>query len=260
MDLKLPNSYFDYLEKLNRSPSALSGNWFTRYELHFLHEFLMIGAEWAVFTPDQAQVAHQVALTAITSLGPGTEAIVVNWISRLIFHPEFIQRGCDLETNLEQLQINETTKSLLSKTVNELGLVAKFYNSHLFPGTLTGDSSTAMTLEHRQLLPADWIYLPLVMLYQKDLEKPLEDNGLVSETALYSLQAVYVLLSLRPTWFFRIQPAEHYARLACTFMAGNDLFLEKSICDYMWPILRKLAVQHLDFSRPVAGVDDFIDL
>jgi hypothetical protein len=220
----------------------------------------MTCAEWGVFNPDQSKVAHQVALTAITSIGPGAEAIAVNWIRRLIFHPEFIQKGCDLETNLEKLHINETTHTLLSQTINELSQVAKFYSSHLFPEESTENSATKLTLEHRQLLPSDWIYLPLVVLYQRDLEKPLEANECVPETVLYSLQAVYVLLSLRPTWFFRIQPTEHYARLACTFMAGNDLFLEKSVCDYMWPILRKLAGQHLDFSKPVAGVDDFIDL
>ena len=145
----------------------------------------MICAEWGLFTPVQSKVAHEVALTAITSLGPGAEAIAVNWIRRLIFHPEFIQRGCDLETNLEQLHINENTNSLLSKTVSELSQVAKFYCSHLFPGKSTENSSNPLTLEHRQLLPADWIYLPLVVLYQRDLEKPLKANECVPEMALF---------------------------------------------------------------------------
>uniref|UniRef100_A0A0P5SL96 RNA polymerase II-associated protein n=1 Tax=Daphnia magna TaxID=35525 RepID=A0A0P5SL96_9CRUS len=257
VDLRIPNSCFDYLVNLTGPLSSLSGNWFTRYELQFLHEFLMICAEWGAFTPEQSRLAHQVALTAITSLGPGAEVIAVDWILHLIFQKDFILRGFDLDTSLEQLHLNET---LLSITLNGLSHVGNFYSDQLLPEESRKHSRTVLTLEHRQILPTDWIYLPLVLLYQRDLEKPLEGNTNIVETALFSLRAVYVLLFLQPTWFFHVQPTEHYARLACTFLAGNDIFLDKTINDYMWPILRKLARQHLDFSRPVSGVDDFIDL
>lgn len=255
--LRVPSSCFDYLVKLNDSKSSLSGNWFTRFELQFLHEFLMVCAEWQAFTPEQSRLAHQVALTTITSLGPGAEDMAVDWIRHLIFQKDFVQRGFDLETNLVQLHLNET---LLTTTLNDLHQVGKFYSDQLLPEKSKEDYRTSLTLEHRQMLPADWIYLPLVLLYQRHLEKPLEGNTFSPETALLTMRAVYVLLYLQPTWFFLIQATEHYARLACTFLAGNDLFLENNICDYMWPILRKLAGQYLDFSRPVSGVDDFIDL
>lgn len=217
----------------------------------------MICAEWGAFTPEQSRLAHQVALTAITSLGPGAEVIAVDWILHLIFQKDFILRGFDLDTSLEQLHLNET---LLSITLNGLSHVGNFYSDQLLPEESRKHSRTVLTLEHRQILPTDWIYLPLVLLYQRDLEKPLEGNTNIVETALFSLRAVYVLLFLQPTWFFHVQPTEHYARLACTFLAGNDIFLDKTINDYMWPILRQLSRQHLDFSRPVSGVDDFIDL
>ena len=255
------NTFFDYLESLSRSSAALSGNWFTRYEIRFLHEFLLISAEWCALTADQSKFVHQAALTAITSITSGDEAIAGEWIRSLIFQKEFVKRVFDLETKMEGMHLDEkSSKSLLAQALDELYQVATFFSNQLFPVKSTEGSPTMLTLEQRLILPADWIYLPLVMLYQRELEKPSDASLCVPETALLTLRSVYVLLSLQPTWFFRIEPTAHYARLACTFMAANDLFLEDKICDYMWPILRKLAGQHLDFSRPVAGVDDFIDL
>ncbi len=260
-ELKLSGSYFDYLASLSQSPTTLSDNWFTRYEIRFLHQLLTICAKWCALTNKQSKIVHQAALTAVTSISSGEESIARDWIRSLIFQKEFVKRGCDLETNMEQLHLNDpSTKSLLTQALDDLDQVATFFSSQLFPVKLSEGSLGTLTLENRQTLPADWIYLPLVMLYQRELEKPSHTNQSVPETALLTLKAVYVLLSLQPTWFFRIQPTGHYARLACTFMAANDLFLEENVCGYMWPILRKLAGQQLDFSQPVAGVDDFIDL
>lgn len=219
----------------------------------------MTCAEWSTLTVNQSKVVHQAALTAISSLSTGDEAVAVEWIKHLIFQKDFVQRGVDLETDMERMHLTGAScDDLISKALSELNQVATFYNKQLFPEKMP--ESTSLILENRLILPSDWIYLPLVSMYQRDLEKPCGVGKHTPETALLSLQAVYILLLLRPAWFLRIKPAEHYARLACVFMAGNDLFLEESVIDYMWPILRTLAEQPLDLTRPVTGVDDFLDL
>lgn len=218
----------------------------------------MACSEWSALSVSESKFVHQAALTAISSLPSGSEAIAMDWINHLIFQKDFIQRGVDLETDMERLHLGASCSDLISKALNELNQIATFYNRQLFPEKTS--LSAGLTLGNRLILPTDWIYLPLVSMYQRDLEKPRDLGKHTPEIALLSLGAIYILLLLRPTWFLRIQPAEHYARLACVFMAGNDLFLENGVIDYMWPILRALAEQPLDLTRPVTGVDDFLDL
>ncbi len=71
------------------------------------------------------------------------------------------------------------------------------------------------------------------------------------------LEAAYVLLTIQPRCFFRIDAAEHYCRLACTFLAANDMFLDPDVAGYLRPLLRGLAGRPANFMRPIRGVDDF---
>lgn len=151
---------------------------------------------------------------------------------------------------------------------NRIGFkqIAEMFTSWLFSSgmrTLAGVVRKNLTL-----LPADWVYLPLVALYQEGLEKLPPQTGQSSDSdsqvavALCTLQAVYVLLSIRSAWFFRnMQPTEHFARLACIFLAGNgNLFFESDVASYLSPVMRGVASRPFDFSLPVRGVEDFLVL
>lgn len=239
--------YCDYLEKVGGSECALSGNWFTRYEVYFLHHLLMVCTKSNATLP--TKVLRQASLSALTSIPSGGESIGAEWLSRIIFHPDFV--GDELETAFEEMRISQP--SLLAKTVPELGQLAAFYTRSLF----RNNSPHSMVSKNGQILPADWIYLPLVAMYQRNLDKPLEESLCGAETALRVLQGVHILL---PAVFQRIQPAEHYARLACIFLAGNDLFLDVRIAEYLSPILRRLSSESLDLANPINGVEDFVSL
>lgn len=244
---------------LNQSTSSLYSNWFTRLEIHFLHHFLMSCAEWVDLTVDQHKVTHEAALTALASLPIGSESLAISWIDNIIFNEKFIRGGFELDQDIDQLNLDESSNnSQLPEALNELSNVAMLYKNVLFPSK--GMSSTALTKENQQILPADWIYFPLVTLYQHNDRKPCDTSQLIPETALLSLRAITIMVFLRPHYFLRIPLAEHYARLSCIFLAGNNFFLEENVIDYMWPILRRLAEQQMDIARPVAGVDDFTDL
>ena len=261
--MDLSDIYFDYLEKVGSSSSNLSGNWFSRYELQFLHELLMAIVEWkAATTLAKKQIVHQAAINTICWIGTDGTAIAKEWMRRIIFNDEFLQLDPSelLATALERLHITQPThQSLLDKATDQLDKVAEFYIRHLFPSR---QSQQSLTVKEENILPADWLYLPLVKLYQQDLEKSEGAGQCEPETVLPLLQAAYLLLSFRPSWFFHIRPSEHYARLACIFLSGNNLFMDERIVEYLQPIVRSLSSgdQHLDFSKPVKGVDDFLTL
>lgn len=228
----------------------------------------MLVADWNLADSEQKKaVVHQAALTALSSLPFGEESSGAQWIRRIIFHKDYVAiRPEALESILERMHIGHRNNhsSLLQDAVGQLDRLAEFYAQRLFP---VRKSRAGLVKKNDQILPADWIYLPLVALYQRELEKqpgqqqpdmcPEEERTV----AVCSIQAAYVLVTSRPTWFFSaVKPNEHYARLACAFLAGNNLFLEPQMARYLEPVLRAIASQPLDFSRPVNGIDDFSSL
>ena len=225
----------------------------------------MAVVDWkAATTLNKKQAVHQAALNNICWLGKGDRAIATEWLRRIIFNADFLQLDSSelLATALERLKISQPThQSLLIKATEQLEKVTEFYLQHLF-SSRRSPIHAMLTIKEENILPADWLYLPLVKLYQQDLEKS-EDTTICEPDAVLSLlQAAYLLISLRPRWFFRILPAEHWARLACIFLTGNSLFMDDAIVEYLQPIVRSLSSgdQHLDFSKPVNGVDDFLTL
>ena len=169
-----------------------------------------------------------------------------------------------------------TFYSLLDKAVNHLSEISAFYVKQLFSGERIAVSEkrtdrteaigheSGLTYDVKCLLPSDWIYLPLLFLYKQYLDKGSSSSTLKASPenilfAIRPLEAAYVFLSLRPGWFFRIDPVEHFCRLACTFLAANDLFLQDDVSGFLWPLLRGLCSNRkpLDFSLPISGLEDF---
>lgn len=279
MQLNLSDCYFDYLEKVSRSAqkSELADNWFTRYELQFVHQLLMLCAEcWSQIPADPRKktIIHQAALTTLSYLPVGEESAAADWMRRIVFHPDFMTSTPhlmdEMESALDRLHISERSdehQSLLDKTLKELDQIAEFYVQHLFPSSGENDSALqSLVRKGERILPTDWMYLPLVALYQRDYENPStsKSNSVPDVTvALRTLQAVHILAELRPTWFHsrsNIQPEEHYARLACVFLSNNALFFELEVADHLSPILRRVASaasQTFNFGQLISGVDDF---
>lgn len=271
----MPGQCFDYLERIGRSVSALSSNWYTRYELQFVHQLLLLSVEWdlgSLHFPDSERrraAVHQAALASLACLPSGEESSGQAWIRRIIFHPDYVAIRPDaVESVLERMHIGKDLPDgrhsiLLDEAVQQLDRLASFYAAHLFQ---VKGRPTGLVRKDGQILPADWIYLPLVGLYQRELgTKPGQQLPMSPESelnvAVCTLKAVYVLLTSRPAWFFRtVEPTEHYARLACAFLAGNSLFLEPQVSRYLRPILRAIASRPLNFGRPIRGVEDFLSL
>lgn len=231
VDLKLFAAFVVYLERVGQTTSTLTGNWFTRYEVHFVHQLLMLAAERKNLVQHQsAPVFHLAAMSIMTSSTSGNEFIAIDCLRHVIFNPEFILKGTsELEDALQTLHISQPNyKSMLQKVVGELSDVATFYIRQFFSHQIVvtpdtyfdpGQSNLKLTVKQHQIIPNDWIYLPLIVLYKKSLDNQRTDEN--HDVAIRSLQAVYVLLSFCPTWFFRIHPTEHYCRLACVFLAGK---------------------------------------
>lgn len=221
----------------------------------------MLSAVIPAIPADLKQVLHRVALTSCSSVPSGHVWVAADWMKSIIFNRSFLEEDSKLEACLERLHISESEhQTLLSKAYENLEHVAAFYVKQFYPYNKQCSSSAQLVFKIQQIFPDDWIYAPLVALYTHSDDKKVKFSDSPREMILRSLQASYVFLSTRPSWFFRIRPAAHYVRLACIFLASNDLFLDEEICNYSWPILRGISTRKLDFTQPVEGVQDLITL
>jgi len=196
----------------------------------------MFQAEQKNVSYSQSTFLHP-AMTLMTAATSGNEYVAADCLRNIIFNQELIKgHAFDLEGALENMYISTPgCQSLLGQALKECDSVAAFYINQLFtPEKLVSydnqsdvtNSEIKLTLKQHQIIPNDWIYLPLVVLYQKYMDNVLPPDS--SEIVCRSLEAVYVLLSLYPSWFFRIHPAEHYSRLACMFLAGKVNWILKA--------------------------------
>ena len=169
--------------------------------------------------------------------------------------------------------------SLLNQAVQQVGSIAEFYDGHLFAENRLAlsknrveqsESNVQVTLTidgcYDILLPSDWIYLPIIFLFEKyfngECGNVSSSSSSIIQMVVRPLEAIYIISSLHPDWFFRVEPAHHFCRLACIFLAGNDLFLDADISAYLWPILRATcsAERALNLSKSIQGVEDFSTL
>lgn len=132
MNFVLPAQLFSYLEQIGKSSSLLADNWYSRYELQFVHHLVMLSADLAdgdsrSYPPERKAVIHQAVLTAISWLPRGEEAIAAEWVRRVIFNPDFLRviAGEGIESALSKMYISQTTdhQALLDKAFIQLDKV-----------------------------------------------------------------------------------------------------------------------------------------
>ena len=103
---------FDYLEKLGNSGGSSSGggltdNWFTRYEIHFVYELLMLASDSMATGSALRSTLHTAALVTLEAVPVGDEFIAGQLLRRIVFNQIFAGLVC---TPLVQLVYTERTR------------------------------------------------------------------------------------------------------------------------------------------------------
>jgi hypothetical protein len=118
------------------------------------------------------------------------------------------------------------------------------------------------------ILPQDWMFLPVVHLYNASIERSnesLDSSPEVVSCVHRVLQFVLLLECLRPTAMECVKVTDKFARLMCVFLAGSDLFLNVDIHSCLSSLLDAYVspgnLHEWDsFSPSTAGVSSFHDL
>ncbi|CAG5117000.1 unnamed protein product [Candidula unifasciata] len=243
-------------------------------------------------------LAHRVALQLVARVHHGNEHLVHDLISTVVFSPNFLSEGEDTQLTSEALEGLNITENLhiISATQEEISLskhkllqqtylsLAKIRGHYLqafggmeealqdsrnlFMGNPQEIQSQMITGAGESLMPRDWMFLPLIHVYNKAAQArsvsgdSVSPQGVAMVTSV--LQWTYALETWRPVEMDQISVTLRLTRVMCAFIAGNDLFLERPVNHYLAGLLRVFATQKhldkLDFEERVPGITSSYDL
>lgn len=215
-----------YMSRLSTNDWSLLSSWYTRHELRLISALLKILKTFGPFD----DTAKNVAFKLIISL----PFDFVNDVYEL------------LDAILDEHDLNMIFDNFCLKNTNySTPKLADLYKKYL---SSDGRWDTA-------IMPADWIYLPLIEVYDECRRKP--DN---SEWDTIKITATLHLdLNLKPP---EISPTLKFSRLSLVYLCGT-VYHEKKISELIvLAVKRVLQKQYkkLDFSEELPGLGSFVDL
>ncbi|XP_062617830.1 RNA polymerase II-associated protein 1-like [Saccostrea cucullata] len=284
-----------YQRKMANCPRSTSSCHFNKYEDLVMYFFIKLVTSNPA-SEKTAPLVQKLMLRLMTQLQHGDEFLVHDLLSTVMFSPNVWKQDKDeMTSSLENLQLSDAVHlcSVTQEqvTVNQTQLVAATL-SQLVPiratylQALSSHQKMAIHSRHRflmqalevqnlvsstpaeTLLPLDWMYLPLIDLYNRfssvgaDVQDALSKTEVSMVTSV--LRWVYLLEKSQPQVTESVSPTLRVSRVMCTFLTGNDLFMDKTVYLYLAALLREFSTPRLlgqlNFDEQIPGIVSFYDL
>ncbi|XP_070613438.1 RNA polymerase II-associated protein 1 [Erythrolamprus reginae] len=295
----------DYLVQCcTTAPLSLTASsaWLLHHEYHLQYVVLSLAQKMADACPDcnqHASLHHSVAMVLLSRLLPGTEYLAHELLRGFAFNPQLIPEGkvggpeaadfsdlLHLDSKPKPLQLSLTAPisslpssgALLEEAYRQLPLIRSCFLFHLtylepalihsrnvYQGRTHLVRSMLLPEGKGPILPSDWLFLPLINLYNRATgvgESPLPLD--LVNVATRNLQWILLLETWRPPTLLGIPIAAKLARLMCVFLTGSDLFLEGPVHCYTAALLslycQSKEFESLNLDAPLPGLASFYDL
>ncbi|XP_045186711.2 RNA polymerase II-associated protein 1-like [Mercenaria mercenaria] len=288
---------WSYLRKVAKGTSHHQ-NCFTRLEtllLYFVVKLatIMSSADNGV----DMTVVHQVSLRLLTSIQYGDEYLIHDLLSTLIFSPVYFRLESTEATTVKlgemtlsapihlhtatAEQIAVVSEQLLNEAQQNLNSIRACYlaafshseqqvmasRSHYVGDTVATDGCFTSNIGE-SVMPKDWMFLPLIELYNKYSTVGAEVQNILSSSQLDSvrnvLRWIYLMESCRTYLLEGVSVTLKLSRIMCAFLTGNDMFLDRTVHCFLAGLLRvytKPAILNkMDFSEHIPGLPSFYDL
>ncbi|XP_026520383.1 RNA polymerase II-associated protein 1 isoform X2 [Notechis scutatus] len=289
---------------LSLTPSSA---WLLHHEYHLQYVVLSLAQKMADACPDcnqHASLHHSVAMVLLSRLLPGSEYLAHELLRGFAFNPQLIPEGkvggpeaadfsdlLHLNSKPKLLQLSLTAPisslpsygALLEEAYRQLPLIQScfvFHFTYLEPALIHSRNvyqgrthlvrSMLLPEVNGPILPSDWLFLPLISLYNKTTgagtqwatESPLPLD--LVNVVTRNLQWILLLETWRPRILQGIPIAAKLARLMCVFLTGSDLFLEGPVHCYTAALLslycQSKVFESLNLDTPLPGLASFHDL
>lgn len=274
----------------------LHSNYFTRFENLLQFYYLKLAVLWENKTKLDTSTLQCLTLRLLTRLHYGDEFMAHDLFSTVVFRTEFWSNPSEDETlsSLENMKLSDVahlrsaTQEEISFTCTQLTATARsqllgirstyisafsyfekeaFHSRHVFRLN-PQDVKTFLTSSTEEfLLPNDWMYMPLIYLYNhfSSIGTEVQNALSVMETETISnvLKWIFLLERDQPVLMSAISITLKISRLMCTFLTGNDLFLDKTVHCYLAAFLREYTkpvyLDQMNFEESIPGLLSFYD-
>ncbi|CAG9768549.1 unnamed protein product [Ceutorhynchus assimilis] len=249
-----------YTEKLKSSKSYYNiGNWFARCESFLIMNILKIVVN--IQADIDPASYYDTAVKCLCVFSTEQKQDMKFLLDNMVFCPRFYP----VEVAMSNTQINERNTEL-DRAWSNLDEIKKVYANVLgITGNLiTFDSSLCLDTSIGNVIPVDWIYTPLVVLYsnyQKRSKNEVHNEQEDFQIVINCLRWVLIYETHFETLSNCISPAEKYVRLGCLFLASDNLFLHAELQDLMTQVYGFLIRDEkmIDFKKQISGLTSFKD-
>ncbi|CAG9862069.1 unnamed protein product [Phyllotreta striolata] len=253
--LNHPNvqKYLKALQTLDKY--HLSDHWFAKPETAILMNILRTSVD--IRSELDTSIFYELAVKCLCVFNAEQKADIKYVLENIIFCSKFYPS----EVFLRQLDLNQRTLSL-ETSLNNLPEILEVYTQVLGLQNETVDLSNCCCLDASigNVLPVDWIYTPILMLYSnQELNRSQLDEVQQIFTIRNCLRWILIYETYFPLLASGINPTDRFCRLACVFLASDDLFLTKEIHDLLELCYRNVAKheKEFDFDREIQGLSNF---
>lgn len=261
-------------------------HWFSRLEINLILNILKMVMS---ISERNTSIYYELAVKCLSVFGEEHKKDLENILNKILFNPKWfpaevlmqnmkvtsdIHKTSNIDTtsnihpisNIETMSHDITSRiDILQSTMNSLTQVAEVYGQvlGLKADPFETHSNLCLAFPIKNLVPVDWIYSPIVLLYsihQQNKVKYPED------------QLIFIIKNcLRWIYFYEchftdlaalINPTERFCRLACVFLAKDDLFLEaeiQNLLELCFNCIIKNDIDNIDFDKPIQGLNNFQD-
>lgn len=259
----------DYLRNVATRTPNLCDNWFTRIESDFLFFVIKVAIESDV-PESQKDLIYAVSSKLCYILRIDKQFDLQYIFRYVVFNKHWFT--AERLMNLVSLSDTEGFFKVLT-AIDDIKLcytkVVNINYRHTGPNIV-------LRKWQEPMLPRDWIYLPILMLYSKSQEieaAPFVGGGHSRRLAIHeAVQKELILLcSLEWILFYElcfpdllndIEATDSFCRIMCVFLCDNDLFLDRNV-----KILLERCIQLLfkrksafNFDKQLSGLNSFQDL
>ncbi|XP_053616869.1 RNA polymerase II-associated protein 1 [Plodia interpunctella] len=250
-----------YLRNMANQFPSLCDNWFTRIETDFLFSLVKIAVlnDISDLNKDLIYIVSS-KLCYILRIDKKYELEFV--FNTVIFNKNWFTT----ERLFNMLSLSDAEN--FSKAVTSIGDIKLCYRRVINLSYRDIGPNVVLRMWQEPILPRDWIYLPILMLYSKSQEA--EETHRAGDTTATSQKELIITCSLEWILFNELcfsdllqdmSITDRFCRVMCVFLCDNSLFLEANIKVLLQKCIQTLFKSRagFDFDRELTGLQNFQD-
>lgn len=259
---------WNYLQRLSKCVPSLSDNWFTRMETNFVFYVMKLSVMCNV-DESKKDVMYAVANKLCYTLRVDKKYELDFLFESIVFNKDWFT--AERLLNL----VNLTDADGFSKALTAIGDIRQCYRRVINLNYKDTGPNVVLRKWMEPILPRDWIYLPILMLYSKNQEAESiphvsGDHAQKMLTQIATEKEFIITCSLEWILFNElcfsdlvndIDVTDRFCRIMCVFLCDNSLFLQPKIRMLLQKCTNVLFKKKsaFNFDKQLTGLNNFQD-